>query len=89
MPMMFVINKENFAGHRELTCYSCHRGAAKLVRIPVIRDEEKPATMAEATGAAEDESAANLPRPDEILSTSIRALSGASASGDSITAFDR
>ncbi len=88
MPMMFAINKENFEGHREVTCCSCHHGAAKLVPMPVIGDEEKPATMAEATGAAEDESAANLPTPDEILGKYIRALSGASASGDTITAFD-
>src|SRR5580692_1872121 len=27
MEMMFAINKENFNGHREVTCYSCHRGA--------------------------------------------------------------
>src|ERR1700678_2099865 len=26
--MMFAINKDNFAGHREVTCYSCHRGSA-------------------------------------------------------------
>ena len=25
MEMMFAINKENFEGHREVTCYSCHR----------------------------------------------------------------
>src|SRR3979490_943810 len=26
MRMMFAINKENFDGHREVTCYACHRG---------------------------------------------------------------
>src|SRR5205807_10542180 len=25
--MMMAINKENFEGHREVTCYSCHRGS--------------------------------------------------------------
>src|SRR5579885_2575925 len=29
MEMMFNINKEDFEGHRGVTCYSCHRGAAK------------------------------------------------------------
>src|SRR5438046_9321896 len=86
--MIVAINKENVDGHREVTCCSCQYGASKLVPMPVIGDEEKPATMAEATGAAEDESAANLPTPDEILGKYIRALSGASASGDTITAFD-
>jgi hypothetical protein len=28
MEMMFAINKDNFEGHRQVTCYSCHRGNA-------------------------------------------------------------
>ena len=28
MEMMFAINQDNFEGHREVTCYSCHRGSA-------------------------------------------------------------
>ncbi|MBZ5687160.1 MAG: c-type cytochrome [Acidobacteriia bacterium] len=40
MEMMFAINKNNFDGHREVTCYSCHRGNAHPVAIPaVIADE--------------------------------------------------
>ena len=35
MEMMFAINKDNFDGHREVTCYSCHRGNAKPMAIPV------------------------------------------------------
>src|SRR5579871_5613355 len=29
MTMMFAINKDNFDNERKVTCYSCHRGAAK------------------------------------------------------------
>ena len=36
MDMMFAINKDNFEGHRDVTCYSCHRGAADPVATPVI-----------------------------------------------------
>jgi hypothetical protein len=40
MEMMFAINKENFDGHREVTCYSCHRGSSHPAAIPaVIADE--------------------------------------------------
>src|SRR5271163_4991023 len=35
MQMMIAINKENFEGHREVTCYSCHRGAADPVGMPI------------------------------------------------------
>ena len=38
--MMFDIDKNNFDGRLEVTCYTCHRGAAKPVSIPVIKDEE-------------------------------------------------
>src|SRR5690349_127439 len=42
--MMFAINKDNFDGHREVTCYSCHRGSTKPVGTPIIEEEEsKPA----------------------------------------------
>src|SRR5579863_921140 len=34
MEMMFAINKDNFEGHREVTCYSCHRGSAKPAGTP-------------------------------------------------------
>jgi len=79
MQMMFAINKENFDGHREVTCYSCHRGAVKPVGIPVITDEEKAPMMAEAAGGGEKEAAAGLTSPDQILEKYVRALGGASA----------
>jgi photosynthetic reaction center cytochrome c subunit len=33
MKMMFAINQDNFNGKREVTCYTCHRGAAKAASI--------------------------------------------------------
>jgi hypothetical protein len=38
--MMFAINKDNFNGHREVTCYSCHDGTADPVGTPLVADEE-------------------------------------------------
>jgi len=35
MVMMFTINKDNFNGHREVTCYTCHRGAFHPVGTPL------------------------------------------------------
>jgi len=43
MEMMFAINKDNFEGHREVTCYSCHRGNTDpLAMPPVMTAEPKP-----------------------------------------------
>jgi photosynthetic reaction center cytochrome c subunit len=36
MKMMFTIDKDNFDGRREVTCYTCHRGAAKAETMPVL-----------------------------------------------------
>src|ERR1700691_3803080 len=40
MGMMFAINKDNFDGHREVTCYSCHRGSTYPVGTPTVMAEE-------------------------------------------------
>ena len=40
MLMMFAINKENFDGHRDVTCNSCHRGATKPLAIPAVMSSE-------------------------------------------------
>src|SRR5256712_14162071 len=46
--MMMAINKDNFEGHREVTCYSCHRGSADPVGTPIITNEyARPAAEAE------------------------------------------
>ena len=34
MTMMFAINKDNFDGHREVTCNTCHRGNTDPVSTP-------------------------------------------------------
>src|ERR1017187_8066250 len=36
MEMMFAINKDNFEGHRAVTCNSCHRGNAVPQAIPAV-----------------------------------------------------
>ena len=45
MEMMFAINKDNFEGHREVTCYSCHRGNAHPVAIPTVATDEPGSAM--------------------------------------------
>jgi len=78
--MMLAINKDNFNGHREVTCYSCHHGAADPVGTPLIADEEpKP----EPHGAMNDGGAnpVALPTADQLLDKFVQALGGADALG--------
>jgi photosynthetic reaction center cytochrome c subunit len=76
MRMMFALNKNDFTGNRTVTCYSCHRGAAKPADVPDVADEAK-------TGKPEDPAAeklpANLPTASQVLENYIRAMGGAAA----------
>jgi hypothetical protein len=79
MEMMFAINKENFDGNREVTCYSCHRGNAKPIAIPVVMTEESREPMGtpkKADGAAKEGSG---PSGAELLDKYLQALGGAAA----------
>lgn len=75
MEMQMNINKENFEGKRWVTCYSCHRGAAKPISVPVISAEEKmPEMMA---GESVDKS--SYPKADAIFDKYLSAVGGADA----------
>ena len=75
--MMMAINKENFEGHREVTCYSCHRGSADPVGTPIIVDEEpKPAAV---EGKKLGEEKASMPVADQLLDKYLSAIGGAAA----------
>jgi hypothetical protein len=77
--MMMSINKENFEGHREVTCYSCHRGAAEPVGIPTVAEEElKPEAM-EGIKPGENKSSSAPPAADALLDKYLAAVGGADA----------
>jgi photosynthetic reaction center cytochrome c subunit len=77
MEMMFAINKENFEGHRDVTCYSCHRGAADPVATPIITDEE-PKPEAE-RGKAPGDAKPVFPPADQLLEKYLAAIGGEAA----------
>jgi photosynthetic reaction center cytochrome c subunit len=74
MQMMFAINKDNFEGHREVTCYSCHRGAADPVATPIISDEE-PKPEPERAKAPGDRKPV-FPPADQLLDKYLAAVGG-------------
>ncbi len=74
--MMFAINKDNFEGQRQVTCFSCHRGAAQPVGTPIVATEELARdTRAEKKPAAP----AALPSPDQVFDKYLAASGGAAA----------
>jgi photosynthetic reaction center cytochrome c subunit len=72
--MMMAINKDNFEGHREVTCYSCHRGATGPVATPIISAEESPKAE-----AADDAAKSVLPPAEQLLDKYLAAVGGADA----------
>jgi photosynthetic reaction center cytochrome c subunit len=76
--MMFAINQENFDGHREVTCYSCHRGSPHPVATPVIAEAGSPVPP-EASSVEPVATATDGPSAAQILAKYVEALGGASA----------
>ncbi len=56
--MMITINADNFDGEREVTCYSCHRGAVHPVNVPILTLNAASTSPAAATATAK----ANAPK---------------------------
>jgi photosynthetic reaction center cytochrome c subunit len=81
--MMLAINQDNFEGHREVTCNTCHRGSVHPVSIPAIASEdEAPTTAAVEHGEpnqSPDESNQASQPVDPILEKYLAAVGGASA----------
>jgi photosynthetic reaction center cytochrome c subunit len=82
MQMMFAINKDNFGGHREVTCYSCHRGATDPAGTPIIAEEEPrpgPGGPMRPEGASPAANTPAGPSADQLIEKYVEALGGADA----------
>jgi hypothetical protein len=87
MEMTFAINKDNFEGYREVTCYSCHRGSANPQAIPAVMTEvATPAEPKDAMNAPKLTEAKDSAQPsgDQLLDKYLQAVGGANAT-DSVT----
>jgi photosynthetic reaction center cytochrome c subunit len=79
MEMMFAINKENFEGQREVTCYSCHRGSRAPVSTPSVMTEATKPVMEATEEETIPEGVANGPSADLLFSKYLQAVGGAAA----------
>jgi len=69
--MTLAINKNNFEGHTEVTCNSCHRGQTRPVAVPPIGQGQFPDTT-----RGEPKPKEKLPSAAEVLDRYIEALGG-------------
>ncbi|MBZ5493404.1 MAG: c-type cytochrome [Acidobacteriia bacterium] len=72
--MQMAINRDNFKGEREVTCFSCHRGAHDPVGVPIISDQEPKRPAVEGLMVAPTPNAA-----EKIIDHYIEAVGGAEA----------
>jgi len=80
MEMMFAINKDNFEGHREVTCYSCHRGSTDPVATPVVMSEEPKVGAGDTKKPEEGEAKeASGPAAEVLFEKYLKAVGGAAA----------
>jgi photosynthetic reaction center cytochrome c subunit len=77
MRMMFAINKDNFDGKREVTCYACHRGAPKPIATPILSQEDLKFSDDYVHGA--QPAASSLPTAEEVLGRYLQAIGGLEA----------
>src|SRR5579871_715795 len=75
--MANAINKDNFEGHREVTCYSCHRGASHPVGTPLVAAEGEKPPLAE--HEHDNKADASLPAADLLFEKYLTAAGGADA----------
>jgi hypothetical protein len=74
MEMMFAIDKDNFKGKKEVTCFTCHRGSTDPVSTPIIAENEAPPEPPKAEAAAN-----SLPSADDLIAKYVQALGGKDA----------
>jgi photosynthetic reaction center cytochrome c subunit len=91
MHMMFGINKDNFDGHQEVTCYACHRGEHKPVITPVITSiisaEDGKSDVGEKLRVESID--AILPGADQIVAKYLQAIGRAAAGGTILTLIQK
>jgi len=73
--MVNAINKNYFAGRREITCYSCHRGGDRPRITPSLIDLYGPPRPEEPDELFKE--GPDKPTPDQILSMYLQAIGGA------------
>jgi len=78
--MTLAINKESFNGHKDVTCYTCHRGSHDPVGAPpVVSSDAEPEHANEHAEAAPAAASAAAPTADQILEKYVAAIGGAEA----------
>jgi hypothetical protein len=75
MAMVASINTGSFGGRQQVSCYSCHHGAANPANVPPVLESDSPAR----TETSADSPAPTAPTPDDVIQKYVAAMGGADA----------
>jgi photosynthetic reaction center cytochrome c subunit len=75
--MMFALDAEQFQGERAVTCYTCHRGSARPVGIPMVNSTAPYVSEARLAAGPAAESGNDLPSADDVIEKYLQAAGGA------------
>jgi photosynthetic reaction center cytochrome c subunit len=77
--MTFALNVDQFQGERAITCYTCHRGSATPVSIPMVDGTGPYVSEARSLADPAAEGRNDLPSATDVLEKYIKAVGGAAA----------
>jgi photosynthetic reaction center cytochrome c subunit len=77
--MMFALDADQFHGERAVTCYTCHRGSAKPVSIPMVDSTAPYVSEARSAVNPAAQGGTNLPSANDVIEKYIRGVGGAPA----------
>jgi len=81
--MEFAINKDNFDGHTQVTCNTCHRGAEQPAGVPMVAENDVPRMPMppgpNTPGVGSAPAVPAGPPADQILEKYLQAVGGAEA----------
>jgi photosynthetic reaction center cytochrome c subunit len=86
MQMQMAINSNNFEGHQEVTCNTCHRGSTDPMAVPAIAEAGSRPSTEEREGEQEH---ANLPSAQAVVEKYVAAVGGKSAIGKLTTLTEK
>lgn len=79
MEMELAIDRNNFKGELEVTCYTCHRGSPHPVGTPILSADASAKRPAPHVHEEDEEAHGNLPTAGQILDKYLAAVGGAEA----------
>jgi photosynthetic reaction center cytochrome c subunit len=73
--MTLAIDRDNFEGKHEVTCFSCHRGAERPLAVPLVASADVPEDVPKPIDPA------TLPTADAVIAKYLAAAGGGEALG--------